>query len=265
MKSIISYIFRWNETNRWYFISNILFAAVICSVTCYVSCSQVFIDYSSTRACLFAILMASIWSGLFNTITRFFSESHYIVDDLQKLFPVSTYMIANLLIQCALCAMEALCITYIFWELRNYAGVTQEGLWLTTSINIEYFIGFFLIILSADILGFFVGIAVEKINTLMSFVPFLLIIQFLFSGCLFKLNGFSKVLSNAATAKYGLAILGIESNLNELAVYEALKDDIFTYTSSNLFHYWKCLAVLSAVFFALAWISMSYKVNKQEV
>ena len=114
MKKVFLYIQRWSSVMMLYMLKNVLFSTGICLLTISVVKADVFESLSATRTCLFAVLMCNIWQGIFNSITIFHSESSYIVDDMNKFLPVSTYVIANFLIQSVLCFLEASACAAIF-------------------------------------------------------------------------------------------------------------------------------------------------------
>ena len=142
-----------------YLIKNICSALLIFLLTCLAVKKGSFESYSETKACLFALLMCNVWSGTFNSIALFFSESEYMVDDLKKIISVRTYVIANLLIQVFLCVVEALVCTVALDIMHN---IDTIGL-VFDNIYLDYFITFFLVLISADMLGFLVGMFIENI------------------------------------------------------------------------------------------------------
>lgn len=259
MKSLIYYIDRWNSTQTPYLIKNVISAICIFALTCFAVKSGAFEEYTATRACLFAVLMCNIWSGTFNSIALFYSESEYITDDLNKFLSVSTYVVANLLIQLFLCIVEALACTVIFKLFYNYetAGIALDNR------NIEYSITFFLILISADMLGFLVGMLIKNITSAMSIIPIILIIQFLFSGCLFELEGILRTFAKFTTAKWGFAALGAITNLNSYLPSDT-KNELFEYSSTHVIYCWKQLFLLAVVCFVGSGILLYGRINKYD-
>lgn len=70
-------LIRWQNKNVSYAVKNVVSSLLIYCLTCYAIKEGVFDEYSSTKTCLFAILMCNIWSGTFNSITVFYSEAKY--------------------------------------------------------------------------------------------------------------------------------------------------------------------------------------------
>lgn len=207
----------------------------------------------------FALLMCNVWSGTFNSIALFFSESEYMVDDLKKIISVRTYVIANLLIQVFLCVVEALVCTVALVIMYN---IDTIGL-VFDNIYLDYFITFFLVLISADMLGFLVGMFIENIGSAMSVIPMILIVQFLFSGCLFELEGILSKVSVITTAKWGFAALGAITDLNSY-VPALMQSDLFEHTLEYIFNCWQQLGLIAFTCFICASAVLYVKMNSYE-
>lgn len=256
MKNLIYYIDRWNSTQVPYLIKNIVSGICIFVLTCFAVKSGAFEEYTATKACLFAVLMCNIWSGTFNSIALFYSESDYITDDLNKFLSVRTYVIANLLIQLFLCLVESVTCTVVFKIFYHYDAV---GL-AVKNRNMEYSITFFLILISADMLGFLVGMIIKNITSAMSIIPIILIVQFLFSGCLFELEGILQIFARFTTAKWGFAALGAITNLNSY-LPPGSENGLFEYSATYIFYCWKQLILLAVVCFVGSGILLYIRIN----
>lgn len=260
MRSLIYYLERWSLTNTSYLIKNIVSSALIFIFACYAVKNGVFEVYGDTRSCLFTLLMCAIWSGIFNSIALFYSEADYTLDDLNKIVTVKVYVIANLLIQIFVCVVEGVICTTIFNFFYNY---DFSGIFFSNA-NFDFVLTFILIMLSADMLGFATGMLVSNITTAMTLIPILLIVQFLFSGCLFELDRIMKPLARFTTAKWGYSALGSISRLNDLLLEMnplATVDPIFEATKENLLNCWGNLLILIIVFVFIAGILLYRKIN----
>jgi hypothetical protein len=207
--------------------------------------------------------MCSIWSGIFNSIALFYSEREYTLDDLNKIVTVKVYVIANFLIQVFICVIEGMICTTIF---SNFFDYDFNGIFFSNA-NFDFAVSFSLIILSADMLGFATGMLVNKITTAMTLIPVLLIIQFLFSGCLFDLDKVLKPFAKFTTAKWGYSALGSVAHLNELllkTMSSATANPIFESTRENLLSCWGSLLILIIAFLIIAGIFLYMKINYKE-
>ena len=249
-------LIRWQNKNVSYAVKNVVSSLLIYCLTCNAIKEGVFDEYSSTKTCLFAILMCNIWSGTFNSITVFYSEANYIIDDLNKFLSVRVYVFSNFLMQTFICLIEAMICRAVFNGFYDYS---EQG--IIFNRNIEYFITFFSILISADMLGFAIGMVVTNIASAMSVIPIILIVQFLFSGCLFELQKELEPIAAFTTAKWGFAALGTITNMNSYLQYG--KDDVlFEYSTNHLLECWAFLAILSAICFILSGIFLYIRINK---
>ena len=259
MKTIFYYILRWNSTKATNLLFNVIVSFAIFFLTCIAVKNGVFENYGDTKACLFSVLMCCVWSGIFNSVALFFSETDYILDELDKFLNVRTYIASNYIIQMFLCFVESIVSTALFFLFFN---CNRSGIVFSYSC-IDYCITFFLILFSADMLGFFVGMLVRNITTAMTIIPILLITQFLFSGCLFKLNSFLDALSNFTTAKWGYSALGTISNLNSF-LPDVAAESIFEYSSGNVIKCWVILFLLELFCCFCAGILLYIRINYME-
>ena len=260
MRELIFYIQRWELTKRDYFVKNIVSSAAIFALACYAVKSGVFETYTDTKACLFTVLMCAIWSGIFNSIALFYSEEDYTTDDLNKILSVRVYIIANFIIQLVLSFIEAIVSCVIFSLFYNY---DVDGI-LFSNANFDYLVTFFLVIFSADMLGFATGMLVGSITSAMTLIPILLIVHFLFSGCLFELDGILKSLSIYTTAKWGYSALGSISNLNHYLQKMnpmAKANSLFITTPEHLSSCWMHLILLIIICSFAAGILLYRKIN----
>ena len=97
MKGLVYYLERWCSTNIPYIIKNVITSAFIFGFACNAVKDGAFEVYGSTKSCLFTLLMCTIWSGIFNSIALFYSESEYVLYDLDKLISVRYTLLQILL------------------------------------------------------------------------------------------------------------------------------------------------------------------------
>lgn len=259
MRNTFDYIIRWLTTKIGVLLSNALVAAAILCLTCIAVRNNAFEEYNATKACLFAVLMCNVWSGIFNTLGVFCSEQEYIVDDLQKFLPVHTYVIGNVLIQLFLCLLEALISTSIFKWFFDYEA---EGIFLS-SRSLEYLVTFFLVLVSADCLGFMTGLLIKGITSIMTAVPILLVAQLLFSGCLFELDGVLSKVANITTAKWGFNSLGSLADLNNLPL-APMASDAFRAEADYIMYCWSYMVLLAIIFILLSGVVLYFKLNNKQ-
>lgn len=266
LRFLIVYLQRWQLTNVPYLLKNIFSSAMVFALTCYAVRADAFDLMEPTKSCLFAALMCTIWSGLFNSIAMFYNEADYTMDDLSKVLPVGIYVFANVLIQAFLCLAEAVISTAIFNLFFDYGS----GGLVTAVLSLDYIITFFLVLFSADMLGFAVGVLVNNITTAMTLIPVVLIAQFLFSGCLFDLDGILKFISRFTSARWGYSALGSLADLNNMTSRFADILPGYTPEASSLFdaaagfvqNCWLQLGILSVISIGAATLLLNWKMYK---
>lgn len=255
----IDYIRRWLSTKWRNLVINIMIAGIITFFTCLAVKKDVFETYAATKTCLFSVLMCNTWSGLFNTIALFFSEKSYLLDDLNKFLNVRTYVLANCLIQLVLCIVESSVSTLIFSLFFQYE---KKGI-IFTNRSMDFLLCFFMITICADMLGFCVGLLIDKITSIMTAIPVILISHLLLSGCLFDLSG---VMAKAAVfipAHWGFYALGSVADLNSFLPYGATSH-VFRNDGSYVAYCLSFLLLMTVIFILLSGIILYKKVNQTE-
>lgn len=241
MFGILYYMQRWVDTQYMYFVKNIAMLLVIFSLAC-----TVVRDGVQSESCLFTLLMCCIWSGTFNSISLFYSEENYVVDDLNKFLSVKVYIISNFVMQLVLCALESLFCTAILKLFYEYGA---DGL-VFDRADTEYYVTFFMILISSDMVAFSVGMLVKNINTAMSVIPAILIVQFLFSGCLFELDSHFEKIACFTSAKWGFSALGTISGVRR-----------FMHEPQQLIKCWTTMGGITVLFFLISGLFLYMRLN----
>lgn len=198
--------------------------AIIALITCIVSGSAGFGDRIGKTS--FIIVCACIWIGMFNSITLICRERDIIKHEYRGGMNLSSYMFAHMLFQ----GIISLIQTVIFSSILFLFYGSKIAEFPTTFDNdilrfISYFLTIFLTIYSADALGLFISSIVKNVEQAMTVMPFVILLQFLFSGNL-PLDGLLKFLSFLTVSRYAYdALLGL-ANTNSNS------DNVFV----NLFH-----------------------------
>ena len=259
MFDFFDYIRRWISTKALNLAQNTAMTAGIMFITCLAVKKDVFSTFGATKACLFSVLMCCIWSGLFNSIALFYSEREYLPDDLSKFLHVHTYVAANFTIQFFLCVVEAMVSAVVFSLFFHF---DSECIVLGNR-SIDFFLTFFLITMSADMLGLLVGMLISNINSIMTIVPVILIAQLLLSGCLFDLEGIMEKAANFTPARWGFYALGSTADLNSM-LPDGAKLDIFRFEARYVLYCWSLLLLLTVICTFLSGILLYFKVNHKE-
>jgi len=189
----------------------IIFAAIISVLISSVLSSDMFTYDTATWSGFFAVVSACIWIGIFNSIQTICKERAIIKREHRTGLHISSYVISHLIYQAVICIVEAallLVITALFLEYPSRA--------LLGSVYLEYFITYFLVTYAADILGLAVSSFVKSPATAMTVMPFVLIVQLIFSGALFTLNGPMQYVADLTISKWGLNATCTSADYNNL-------------------------------------------------
>ena len=236
-------------------------AAVITIIIATVTGEDTFITFKDTRNGAFALVCACIWIGLFNSIQSVCKEREIIKREHRTGLHISAYVIAHMIYEAVLSLVEAIIVTTII-VIKNVSHLPEEPILLPVAL--EFFVTFFLIIYSSDILGLAISSIVKTPNTAMTVMPFVLIIQLVMAGMIFRLSGMAKVISNITISKWGFQAICTTSNVNALegadmafqtAVAEAAD---YTHTVEHLLERWGLLVLFIFIYGMISIIALKF-------
>lgn len=236
-----------NENGWKLIISTGLIMLLISTVTG----EDLFRDYDHTRNGSFALVCACIWTGIFNSIRSVCRERDIIRREHRTGLRMSAYVTAHMLHEGTLSLAEALLATIVVW-LVNRGHFIEEGVILLPVL--EMWITFFLIIFAADIMAMMISSVVTNENTAMTVMPFALIIQMIFSGTVFELEGLTESFSHLTVSRWGMNSLGIISHMNDMSFFYYSKE--LESTPENLLKAWLVLLVSALVYGVLSWLAL---------
>ena len=126
---------------------------------------------------------------------------------------------------------------------------------------LELYVSFFLITFSADALGLLVSSVVHSENTAMTVMPFVLIIQLVMAGVIFKLEGVTDLISNLTISRWGFDALCATSCVDHMfepmVGFNGVVEEQAS-TISNLLGLWLILAGFSVIYGILAAVALSF-------
>lgn len=232
---------------------SLLFPVVAAVITIFIAGENMFVHYEGTKSACFVLVCAAIWGGMFNSIQLIVKERKMIKREyVGGNMRLSCYVLANAIIQFILCAVQSviLCASLYGVEFVHDNKFATEGLLLGHALP-EYYITILLVMYAADTMGLLISCMVKKAEVASVMAPYILIVQLIFSGILFTLNGFAQSLSAVMLSRWGMEALGSISNLNEMQLrlqadfpmlpHEA--EDAFLYTAEHLREVWGILGV----------------------
>ena len=232
-------------------IISLLFPLGAAAVTVWIAGEDMFLNMESTKSAAFILVCAAIWGGLFNSIQVVVKERKNIKRDyISGALRIGCYTASRAIVQLGLCAIQAavLCLSFLGIELFYGNELPAEGI-VFGPVMLEYYISVFLVMYAADTMGLMISCIVKSEQLASQLSPYILIVQLLFSGVLFSMEGASSSVSAFMLSRWGLEALGSISDLNGLPLrlqeefpmipHEA--DAAFEYSSEHLLTVWLIL------------------------
>lgn len=249
--------FRALTGNKINLIISLLFPFMAAGITVWIAGNDMFVNMESTKSACFILVCAAIWGGLFNSIQTIVKERKSIRRDyVSGALRIGCYTASRAIIQLILCAFQSavLCLSFygVQWAYDN--ELPSKGL-IFGSAMLEYYLTIFFIVFAADTMGLCISCIVKNEQLASQLSPYILIVQLLFSGVLFAMEGAASSVSSLMLSRWGMEALGSISNLNDLPLrlqeefpmipHEA--DEAFLYTAEHLQEVWLILLVFVVV------------------
>lgn len=199
-------------------IISLLFPLIAMLVTIWIAGEDMFINFESTKSGCLIVVCAAIWCGLFNSIQVVVKERAIIKREyVSGALRICCYTGSRTILQTVLCLLQSLVLTLCFPGVELIYGNDMPGYGLAfDSIFPEFFISVFLIMLAADALGLMISCFVKSEQLASQLSPYILIVQLLFSGVLFPMDGAAFTVSALMLSRWGMEALGSSCDLNEL-------------------------------------------------
>ncbi len=209
---------------------------------------KVFEVYESTKSILFALSCAGIWIGLFNSIQEICKERTILKREYMGGLKLWAYTLSKFLIQMVLGALQAAVMMLVF---SLAVGLPEKGIF--GSSFLELFLTLWLTVIASMSLGLVISAVVKSGDKAMTCAPFVLIIQLLFSGILFALEGIGSQIAKVTISKWSVESLGSIAGLNSLTTKmqeeipgaEHEFEEIFEAAGQHLLQNWGILAAMA--------------------
>ncbi|MCI2049653.1 MAG: ABC transporter permease [Lachnospiraceae bacterium] len=191
----------------------LLMSAFIAIVVAYVVGTNMFVSMEGTTIGALAFVCVCIWDGFFNSIQSVCKERDIIKREHRTGMHITAYMLSQMIFQAVICALQVV-IQLIVYRIVGVNFLTRGV--VTGKFVPDIFITLFLITYTADMMALMVSCIVKTTTAAMTVVPFLLIIELLFSGVAFPLSGASSKIADFTISKWGIYSLCTESDYNSL-------------------------------------------------
>ena len=212
---------------------------------------DIFVSFKATRNGSFALVCACIWTGIFNSIRSICRERDIIRREHRTGLKMSAYVMAHMLYEGLLSMSEALAATVLTWVV-NRSHFMKGGVIFPSGI--EMWIEFFLIIYASDIMAMMISSVVTNENVAMTVMPFALIIQMIFSGTVFELEGIPEKFSHLTISRWGMNALSASADVNSMSFISYYKE--LESTPANLGKAWLILLAFAVVYGGLSWVAL---------
>ena len=122
-------------------------------------------------------------------------------------------------------------------------------------------------------MGIMISSVSSNPNVAMTAMPFVLILQLVMSGVLFKLEGWSETIANITYSKWGMSALGSTADLNNgkelpsrisaldpmFAGFKREMIDMYEHQAGTLLAAWGMIALISVVCIVVSILSLKFR------
>ncbi len=188
-------------------------AAIIAGLVSFAVGSNIFKTMEGTVMGAFAFSCVCVWNGFFNSIQSVCRERAIVKREHRAGLHISSYMTAHMIYQACLCMLQVVVMLFVCISL----GIKMPEKSLVTPWPIvDVGLTFFLITYCADMLALLVSSISKTTTAAMTIMPFLLIVELLFSGGLFEIPKEAEPLTALTATKWGLTALCSQGDYNSL-------------------------------------------------
>ena len=188
-------------------------AAAIGVIVAMVTRSNMFVTMEGTLVGSFAITLACVWNGCFNSIQVVCRERGIVKREHRSGMHISSYVCAHVIYQALLCLAQTILLMIVC--VRAGVPFPKEG-FITRWIYLDIGISAFLITFASDMMGLLVSSFVRTTTAAMTVMPLLLVFQLIFSGGMVALPQWTLSVSGATLSRYGLRSIAALADFNSL-------------------------------------------------
>lgn len=263
----ISALKQWQEFTIEYFqimmgdkknlIISLMFPVVAAIIVVWIAGENMFVHYDGTKSGSFVVVSAAIWGGLFNSIQIIVKDRKNVKRNYVAGARLRCYTASRAILQFLLCVVQSIILTL------SYVGVAKiydnklpkEGILWGNPLP-EFFISILLLMYAADMMGLLISCLVKKEEAANVLAPYILIVQLIFSGILFVMEGLADKLSYVMISRWGMEALGSIARLNDLQLKIQMEvpsvphdfESRFDATPEHLLQVWAVLVIFSLIF-----------------
>ena len=239
---------------------SLLFPVLAAFIVIWIAGENMFLHYDGTKSGSFVIVSAAIWGGLFNSIQTIVKDRKNVKRNYVAGARLRCYTASRAFLQFFLCMIQSgiLTLSYIGVNMIHENDLPEKGIVLGNTL-LEFFVSIFLLMYAADCMGLFISCLVKKEETANVLAPYILIVQLIFSGILFAMEGFADYISYVMISRWGMEALGSTARLNDLQMKIQLEmpnlppdlhefENRFEAVSDHLLMVWLVMLIFIVVF-----------------
>ncbi|MBQ6589867.1 MAG: ABC transporter permease [Butyrivibrio sp.] len=188
-------------------------SAIIAGLVAFAVGSNLYVTMEGTLTGAFALACVCIWNGFFNSIQVICRERAIVKREHRSGLHISSYIVAHMIYQAILCVLQVVIMIFVCMSM----GVAMPKDSLVTPFPIvDVGLTLFLITYCADMLALLISSIAKTTTAAMTIMPFMLIVQLLFSGGFFNLPQEAMIFTNFTATKWGLTALCAQGDYNSL-------------------------------------------------
>ncbi len=191
---------------------NLPIAVLLTTVVASIAKADFFTSMDGTVKGSLALTCTAIWNGCFNSIKTVCRERGNVRRMKEKGMYVSSYIVAVVLYQAMLCLLQTVLAMYTC----TLIGIRFpfDGV-IVNSLVFEIGITMFLISFAADMLCLCISATVKEVATAMTVMPFILVVQLVFSGSVINISAWSNSISKLTISNYGVKCIAAQAGYND--------------------------------------------------
>lgn len=170
--------------------------------------------FYGTQVGIFMLVIVAIFVGVCNSIGEICKERNILKREYMTNLRLDAYVASKLVVQGAVCAIQMIIVMFVFFLFVHNKDIPETGI-IFGNIWIEYYITMFLLTFAADVMSLVISSLVKSASGANSLIPIVLIVQIVFCGVMFKLEGIMDKLSNVMISKWGIRALSATTRLND--------------------------------------------------
>ncbi|WP_054653445.1 ABC transporter permease [Limosilactobacillus equigenerosi] len=209
------YIFDFLE-NKQSLLKIIGFPIFADAIVLLIAKKHIFDNFEDTKSAFFIIISAAIFGGIFNSISIIASDRKNIKQRAATPnFYYGSYLASRMVVQLLICIFQSFLMVLLFKLVPH--DYPEHGI-IFKSTLMEFWVTLLLVLYAADMLGLMISTGIKKEERASTIAPYILIVELILSGTLFKFSKTVEPLSIPMESRWGMEALGSTARLNQLTL-----------------------------------------------